>query len=190
MYRAARPPSPPPFPPATRCRSSAPQKAAEFGGVYNAKCIQNPGLFTIPRYHPLARFPLHVCPSLPLPLPLPLSLFLFLSGDAVPSWRTGIQECVSWMGTRVSRNSRISGIPRGSLIARAPIARCITRMNLLTEVYASEDPRAPCALPGAVCSSFAQFRSRPSRRVSWSFFGKPLRDRRNAIDPPNPSNDE
>lgn len=49
-----------------RDRSFTSQKAGEFGGVYNAKCIQNLGLFTIPRHHPLARPHLpRSCPSFP-----------------------------------------------------------------------------------------------------------------------------
>lgn len=52
-------------------RSFTSQKAREFGGVYNAKCIQNLGLFTIPRHPPtrsfssLARVPLsrHFSPT-------------------------------------------------------------------------------------------------------------------------------
>lgn len=69
-------------------RSSTSQKAEEFGGVYNAKCIQNLGLFTIPRHPPTRSFSLCVSVTPPLSLslspsfsPLPLSLFLSLRSD-------------------------------------------------------------------------------------------------------------
>lgn len=58
---------------APRRRSFTSQKAGEFGGVYNAKCIQNLGLFTIPRHHPLARFPSACLSLVPCLSPSPRS---------------------------------------------------------------------------------------------------------------------
>jgi len=97
--------------PVLSCHSMSVLRAAESSGVWwslQREVHAEPRALYNTQLPPTRSFS-----SACLALSPPLSLSFFLSGDAVPSLRTGIP----WMAMCVSRNSRISGIPRGSLIA-------------------------------------------------------------------------